>query len=121
MVKMILCCDMIGNIGKNNDLLFKMKEDMKFFKFVTTLKCQIVKCEDENTGRYRVKYQDAEMTAYSLNKGLLYKDNTEVYVLVPDNNLDEQKIILYAVSSEVTFSKLNGKVDDEGYLVISLG
>lgn len=36
MVKMILCCDMIGNIGKNNDLLFKMKEDMKFFKQMTT-------------------------------------------------------------------------------------
>ena len=98
-----------------------VKKRIEHAKFVTTLKCQIVKCEDENTGRYRVKYQDAEMTAYSLNKGLLYKDNTEVYVLVPDNNLDEQKIILYAVSSEVTFSKLNGKVDDEGYLVISLG
>ena len=36
MVKMILCCDMIGNIGRNNDLLFKMKEDMKFFKQMTT-------------------------------------------------------------------------------------
>lgn len=36
MVKMILCCDMIGNIGRNNDLLFKMKEDMKFFRQMTT-------------------------------------------------------------------------------------
>lgn len=35
MVKMILCCDVMGNIGKNNDLLFKMKEDMKFFKETT--------------------------------------------------------------------------------------
>ena len=32
MVKMILCCDYEGNIGRNNDLLFKMKEDMKFFR-----------------------------------------------------------------------------------------
>lgn len=32
MVKMILCTDLEGNIGRNNDLLFKMKEDMKFFK-----------------------------------------------------------------------------------------
>lgn len=32
MVRIILCTDAIGNIGKNNDLLFKMKEDMKFFK-----------------------------------------------------------------------------------------
>ena len=35
MVRIILCCDMIGNIGRNNDLLFKMKEDMKFFKQMT--------------------------------------------------------------------------------------
>lgn len=32
MVKMILCMDLEGNIGRDNDLLFKMKEDMKFFK-----------------------------------------------------------------------------------------
>ena len=35
MVKMILCIDAKGNIGKDNDLLFKMKEDMKFFKETT--------------------------------------------------------------------------------------
>ena len=32
MVKMILCVDLNGSIGKDNDLLFKMKEDMAFFK-----------------------------------------------------------------------------------------
>jgi dihydrofolate reductase len=32
MVKMILCIDANGNIGRNGDLLFKMKEDMKFFR-----------------------------------------------------------------------------------------
>lgn len=36
MVKMILCSDLVGNIGKDNDLLFKMKEDMKFFRESTT-------------------------------------------------------------------------------------
>lgn len=36
MVKIILCCDYEGNIGRNNDLLFKMKEDMKFFRESTT-------------------------------------------------------------------------------------
>lgn len=36
MVKMILCCDYEGNIGRNNSLLFKMKEDMKFFRESTT-------------------------------------------------------------------------------------
>lgn len=35
MVKMILCIDKNGNIGRNGDLLFKMKEDMKFFRTST--------------------------------------------------------------------------------------
>lgn len=36
MVRIILCCDYEGNIGRNNNLLFKMKEDMKFFRESTT-------------------------------------------------------------------------------------
>ena len=32
MVKMILCIDLNGSIGKDNDLLFKIKEDMIFFR-----------------------------------------------------------------------------------------
>ena len=32
MVKMIACIDKEGNIGKDNDLLFHMKEDMNFFR-----------------------------------------------------------------------------------------
>jgi dihydrofolate reductase len=35
MVKMILCTDANGSIGRNNDLLFKMKEDMQFFRETT--------------------------------------------------------------------------------------
>ena len=32
MIKAILCMDMLGNIGKDNDLLFHIPQDMKFFK-----------------------------------------------------------------------------------------
>lgn len=32
MIKLIACVDLRGNIGKDNDLLFHMKEDMNFFK-----------------------------------------------------------------------------------------
>ena len=35
MIKMIVCTDLKGGIGKNNDLLFHNKEDMKFFKETT--------------------------------------------------------------------------------------
>ena len=36
MVKLIVAIDLQGNIGRNNDLLFHMKEDMKFFREKTT-------------------------------------------------------------------------------------
>jgi dihydrofolate reductase len=32
MIKTILCTDLKGGIGKDNDLLFHIKEDMQFFK-----------------------------------------------------------------------------------------
>ena len=32
MIKAILCMDMLGNIGKDNNLLFHIKQDMQFFK-----------------------------------------------------------------------------------------
>lgn len=35
MVRMVLCTDSVGNIGRDNDLLFKMKEDMAFFRNTT--------------------------------------------------------------------------------------
>lgn len=35
MIKMILCTDLMGAIGKNNDLIYNIKEDMKLFKSYT--------------------------------------------------------------------------------------
>lgn len=35
MIKVILCCDTMGQIGKDNDLLFHIPQDMKFFKETT--------------------------------------------------------------------------------------
>lgn len=35
MIKVIFCSDLAGNIGKDNDLLFKYKEDMQFFRNTT--------------------------------------------------------------------------------------
>lgn len=42
MIKVIFCSDLEGNIGKNNDLLFKYKEDMKFFRDTTLGKTMLM-------------------------------------------------------------------------------
>ena len=36
MIKMIVCVDNNGGIGRENELLFNIKDDMKFFKETTT-------------------------------------------------------------------------------------
>lgn len=36
MIKMILCSDIKGGIGFNNELLYNIRDDMKFFKKTTT-------------------------------------------------------------------------------------
>ena len=36
MIKAIMCCDMLGNIGKDNNLLFHIPQDMAFFKQQTS-------------------------------------------------------------------------------------
>lgn len=47
MINAICCCDNNWAIGKNNDLLYKLSEDMRYFKRVT-LECGIV-AMGENT------------------------------------------------------------------------
>ena len=42
MIKAIVCCDMMGNIGKDNNLLFHIPQDMKFFKQQTVGKCVLM-------------------------------------------------------------------------------
>ena len=42
MIKVIFCSDLEGNIGKNNDLLLKYKEDMKFFRDTTLGKTMLM-------------------------------------------------------------------------------
>lgn len=36
MIKMIVCSDALGGIGANNDLIYNIKEDMKFFRETTS-------------------------------------------------------------------------------------
>lgn len=42
MIKLIVCCDIHGGIGKDNDLLFNIPKDMMFFREKTTNKCVLM-------------------------------------------------------------------------------
>lgn len=65
-----------------------------------TVKAIIVKAVDLAIGKYLVKYQDSSFYAYSPNINLEYQKGAYVYLLIPNNDMEQDKIILGAVNRE---------------------
>lgn len=68
---------------------------IKTATFDKTVEAVILNCEDATLGKYRVKYQDASFIAYS-SGDIIYENGTSVYVLIPGNDTEKDKIILWA-------------------------
>ena len=60
----------------------------------TTIQGTVLSCEDSVIGKYKIKYQDSIFYAYSNNNEVKYNDNTDVYILVPNNDFSKDKTIL---------------------------
>lgn len=59
-----------------------------------TVQASIVRCENEATGKYTVKYQDSLIYAYSSDTSVIYPNGTGVYVLIPSNDTGLNKQII---------------------------
>ena len=59
-----------------------------------TIQAQIISCEDETIGKYKCRYQDAIIYAYSNSIDTTYSEKAYVYILVPDNDMSKEKTIL---------------------------
>lgn len=59
-----------------------------------TIQAQIVSCEDAAVGKYRCRYQDAIFYAYANNTDITLSEGAYVYVLVPGNDMSNEKTIL---------------------------
>lgn len=75
------------------DLL--MSERLSELAFDKTIQARIISCEDNATGKYKVKYQDSILSAYSMQQNKRYVDNTEVYVRIPNGDFsrDNKEIL----------------------------
>ena len=62
-----------------------------------TIQCTISRCVDKTIGKYIVKYQDSSFYAYSANTDTTYAGGTNVYVLVPGNDMAKDKSIIGTV------------------------
>ena len=63
-----------------------------------TIQAKIINCVDATIGKYKVQYQDSIFYAYSGSSEINYVDGSEVYILVPSNDMSRDKTILGAVS-----------------------
>ena len=61
--------------------------------FDKTIKAHVLECTDAATGKHRCEYLGAKFDAYSINNFAFDKDDY-VYILVPEGNFDNQKVIL---------------------------
>ena len=63
-----------------------------------TITCNIVRCVNALNGEYLVSYQGGNMTAYAEDLAA-YSKGTSVYVLIPEGNFSNKKLILSRASS----------------------
>lgn len=59
-----------------------------------TIQAQIISCQDAATGKYKCRYQDSIIYAFSSSIDITYNKDDYVYILVPNNDMRKQKTIL---------------------------
>ena len=82
-----------------------------------TIQAQIISCQDATIGKYKCKFQDAIFYAYNTNTEVSYTDNTNVYVLIPSNDMGKEKIIL-GTSKKLGINYISQTNDDEAYELV---
>lgn len=80
-----------------------VQERLKDLTYDKTLLCTVVKNNESNSGKYSVSYQNLIFDAYSENT--TYQINDQVYVIIPENQDNTQKIIIGKVIANATVTK----------------
>lgn len=82
-----------------------------------TIQATIIECTDESIGKYKVKYQDSTFYAYSQSIDVTYTNGSDVYILVPGNDMTRDKTIL-GTTKKLGSNYTNNAEGDEAYEVI---
>lgn len=82
-----------------------------------TIKGTISRCVDATIGKYIVKYQNSSFYAFTNSAEMQFSAGTNVYILVPGNDMSQQKTIIGAVDKLGTdyISIIEG---EDGYSVV---
>ena len=90
-----MAVDITESLFKAMDTIATRKIEQASFD--TTVQATIVSCEDAMAGKYKIKYQNEYLYAYTDNTEVEYTAGTAVYVLFPGGNADLQKTIIGSV------------------------
>lgn len=71
--------------------------------FDRTIQGSILSCVSEATGKYKVRYQDSNIYAFTADINKKYSRGTQVYVLVPGNDMSKQKTIIGEVGDIIAY------------------
>ena len=99
-----------------------LNERLQSVEFDTTVLCTILDDSEREKGKYQVTNGNITFTAYS--DDTRYRKNNEVYVLIPEGNYDNQKVILSkktndTVDSVMVTSPFDSIVDVSGNILPS--
>ena len=82
-----------------------------------TIQAQILSCEDATIGKYRCRYQDAIIYAYSGSSDITFTNGAYVYILVPGNDMSKEKTIL-GTTKKLGINYISQAEGDQAYNII---
>lgn len=96
-----------------------VKDAVQKASYNSTIQATIVNCQDQVKGLYRCSYQDSKFYAYSNNTQTKYLKGAAVYVLIPNNDASQTRIILGSVD-QYGAGYINQASEEERYQVIGI-
>lgn len=83
-----------------------------------TIQAQILSCEDKIEGKYKCRYQDATIYAYSNNSDVEYYSGTMVYIVLPNGDLNSSRKTIIGSTDNLGVNYINQASGDAAYVTI---
>lgn len=110
---------LINNIENNICTAIEILVDKAVEKaqYDKTIRATVTGCVDQTIGKYLVKYQDSTFYAYANNTDVTYTTGSDVYILVPNNDMEADKTIL-GTTKKLGINYVATTEEDEEYQII---
>lgn len=77
-----------------------------------TIQGIVTDCLDPIIGKYKIRYQNSNIIAYAANPSIKYNIDSLVYILIPGNDMSEDKVILSSMDKNI-FNYMDTEMEDK--------